>query len=235
MVLVFSSKVNDRHAWNNCSCVLPNFEYLCLNKFCNWGHVVFSNGSKDWYHNLASPSRVRQNLWTFTSLMEWWAFIHLLEHSKCASASSSGFYENSGLKFDQFICKCHCPAPSWFCCCWFHCWFYPCLWSGAAAPSSASAILILIYNLLISYPYLLHSSSYFLLSIPDMINLLLSNLNLSQMLEFDNFWKLVTILLFQVSSQTKNLFLIFFPFFWWLELRGFLLLDDFSTSESSSF
>ena len=37
--------------------------------------------------------------------MKWWAFIQSLECSKCASASSSGFPENSGLKFDQFICK----------------------------------------------------------------------------------------------------------------------------------
>ena len=180
--------------WNNCSHVLPNFEYLCLNKFCNWGHVVFSNGSKDWNHNLASPSRVRQNLWTFTSSMKQWAFIQSLEHSKCASAFSSGFPENSGLKVDQFIFKCCCPAPSWFCCCWFCCWFCPCLWLGATAPSSASAILMLIYNLILicCILFLFH------LSIPDVINFLLSNFNPSQMLEFDGslflFWEAMSLI-----------------------------------------
>ena len=119
---------------------------------------MFSKGSKDWNHSLASPSRVRQNLWTFTSSIKWWEFIQSLECSKCASALSSGFPENSYLKLDQFICKCCCSAASWFfcwfCCCWFYCWFCPCLWLGAAAPSSLSAILILIYNLFISYPCL---------------------------------------------------------------------------------
>ena len=65
----------------------------------------------------------------------------------------------------------------------FCCWFCPCLWLGAAAPSSLSAILILIYN-----PFILICCILFMfpLSIPDMINLLLSNLNLSQTLEFDD-------------------------------------------------
>ena len=142
MVSTFSSKLNDLHVWNNCSHVLPNFEYLCLNKVCNCGHVVFSKGSKGWYHNLASPSSVRQNLWTFISSSNQWAFIQSLEHSRCTSASSSGFPENSGLKLDQFTYKCYCPPASWSCC-----WFCPCLWLGAAAPFSLFAILIgYIYN-----------------------------------------------------------------------------------------
>ena len=60
MVSIFSSNVNDLHARNNCSWVLPSFEYLWLNKFCNCAHVVSSKGSKKWYHNLASPNNVRQ-------------------------------------------------------------------------------------------------------------------------------------------------------------------------------
>ena len=147
--------------------MLPNFEYLCLNKFCDCGHVVFSKGSKEWNHNLASPNSVGQNLWTFTSSLKWWVFIQSLEHSRCASASSSGFPENSALKLDQFICKCHCPAGSWLCC-----WFCPCLWLGVTAPSSLSAIFFTyIYNF--PTPVCCISSLWiFLLSIPDVINLL---------------------------------------------------------------
>ena len=113
------------------------FEYLCLNKFCNSGQITLFKGSRDWNHNLSSPSNVRQNFWTFTSLTKWWAFIQSLKCSKCASASSSGFPEDSGLNFDQFMCKCCCcHAGSRFCCCCWIChWFCPCLWLGTAAPS----------------------------------------------------------------------------------------------------
>ena len=150
--------------------MLTNFEYLCLNKFCSCGHVVPSKGSKEWNHNLASPSNVRQNLWIFTSSLKRWAFIQSLECSRWGSASSSGFSENSGLKLDQFICKCHCPAASWFCC-----WFCPCLWLGAAAHSSLSAIFLTFINFLPLYvACLLHDFSCFqlLLSVIDVINLL---------------------------------------------------------------
>ena len=64
----------------------------------------------------------------------------------------------------------------------------------------------------------------FLLSIPDVIILILSNFNLSQMLEFDDFWKLVATSLLQVLSHMKNLFPIFFPFFWCLEGSSFFQL-----------
>ena len=150
MVSIFPSKLKELHAWNNCSHVLPTFEYLCLSKFCNSGQFTFI-GSRDWNHNLASPNNVRQNLWTFTPSTKWWAFIKSFEQSRCASASSSGFPENSGLKFDQFMCECCCcPAGSWICCCccWFCCWFccfYPCLWLGAAIPSPLSTISTLYY------------------------------------------------------------------------------------------
>ena len=137
MVSVFSSNVNDLHAWNSCSQVLPNFEYLCLNKFCNCAHVVSPKGSKEWYHNLASPNNVRQNLCTLISSSKWGASIQSFECSRYASASSSGFPENSGLKFDQLRCMCLCPTESWR-------WGYscPCLWLGMAAPSSLFAITL---------------------------------------------------------------------------------------------
>ena len=79
--------------------VLPIFEYLCLNKFCNCGQVTLCKVSRDWNHNPAS-SNVRQNLWTFTPSIKQWAFIQSVEQGKCASASSLGFLENSGLIFD---------------------------------------------------------------------------------------------------------------------------------------
>ena len=149
---------------NNCSCVLPNFEYLCLNKFCNWSHVASPKGSRDWYHNLVSPNSKRQNLCTFISSSKQWAFIQSFECNKCASASSSGFPENSGLKFDQFKCRCLCLAASW---CWG--WSCPCLWLGVAAPYSWFAI-VLLYNLYVLHSLFLQFSSF--LSIPNMINLL---------------------------------------------------------------
>ena len=42
--------------------------------------------------------------------------------------------------------------------------------------------------------------------------------------EFDDSWKLVATLLLQVSSQMKNLFLIFFPFSWLLKDSSFFQL-----------
>ena len=95
--------------------MLPSFEYLCLNKFCNCAHVVSPKGSKEWYHNLASPNSVRQNLCTLMSCSKQWASIQSFEHCRWASASSSGFPENSGLKFDQLRCMCLCLTASW---CW---------------------------------------------------------------------------------------------------------------------
>ena len=118
---LFSSILKDSHTWNNCSCVLPTFEYHCLNKFCNSEQSTFM-GSNEWYHSLASPNNVRQNLWTFTPSTKWCVFIQSFEWSRCASASLSGFPKDSGLKFDQFKCNTCCwPAWSWFCCC--YCWF----------------------------------------------------------------------------------------------------------------
>ena len=112
MVSVFSSKLKDLHAWNNCSLVFPILENCCLNKFCTSCQSTFI-GSNDWYHNLTSANNVRQNLWTFTPLTKWCAFIQSFEQSRCASASSSGFSENFGLKFDQFKCTTYCCCWSW--------------------------------------------------------------------------------------------------------------------------
>ena len=78
MVSVFSSKLKDLQAWNNCSLVFPILEYCCLNKFCNSHQSTFI-GSNDWYHNLASPNSLRQNLWTFTLSTKWCAFIQSFE------------------------------------------------------------------------------------------------------------------------------------------------------------
>ena len=148
MVSVFSSKLKDLHAWNSCSHVFPTFKYLCLNKFCSSDQSTFM-GSKEWYRNLASPNSVRQNLWTFTSLTKWCAFIQSFEWSRFASASSSGFSENSGLQFDQFICKCcFCgwSCGCWSSCCCCHCWF------GAGTLSPLSACLShVMFNLALNY------------------------------------------------------------------------------------
>ena len=57
------------------------------------------------YHNLASPIRVKQNLLTFWSSGKLCVSIQLLVLRRCSSASSSGFPENSGLKYDQFNCS----------------------------------------------------------------------------------------------------------------------------------
>ena len=139
-------------------------KYLCLNKFCNCAHVVSPRGSREWYHSLASPNSVRQNLCTFISTLKWWASIQSFECSRCASASSSGFPKNSGLKFDQLRCISLCPTASWGwgCSC-------PCLWLGAAAPSSLFAIISL-YTTDMLHSFSLQLPSF--LSIPNMINLL---------------------------------------------------------------
>ena len=108
-VSVFSSKLKDLLAWNNCSLVLPILEYCCLNKFCNPCQSTLI-GSNEWYNILASPNSVKQNLWTLTPSTKFCAFIQSLVQSRCAFVSSSGFPENSGLKWDQFKCTTCCPG-----------------------------------------------------------------------------------------------------------------------------
>ena len=133
---------------------------------------MFSKGSKEWNHNLASPNSVRQNLWTFTSSSKQWAFIQSLEHSKCTSASS-GFPENSGLKCDQFYINVTAPLP-------LDVDVVPVLVSGWVQ------LLLLPYlpYFLLTIFLICHILSLFLLSIPDVIILMLSYFNSSQMLEF---------------------------------------------------
>ena len=140
--------------------------------------------------------------------------IQSLEYSKCASASSSGFPENSGIKFDQFYMSLLLP----------YCILMLMLFlSLSLVGCSCSFFSIFHFSYLqFSYPYMVCILFFFLLSIPDVIILMLSNFNSSQMLEFDDFWKLLATSLLQVLSQMKNLFPNFFSLF--LVLGGFFLL-----------
>ena len=84
----------------------PIFEY-CLLKFSCRADQLFPIGVSDSYDNLASPTKVKQNLYTFTSSGKLWVSIKSFVQRRCASASSSGLPSNSGLKCDQFsICWC---------------------------------------------------------------------------------------------------------------------------------
>ena len=74
---------------------MPILEYCCLNWFCKLIQSTFI-GLSDSYHNLASPTNVKQKHWTVS--------IQSFILKRCASASSSGLHVNSGLKCDQFNC-----------------------------------------------------------------------------------------------------------------------------------
>ena len=85
------------------------FSYCCLNSVC----ILFQSktiGLHDSYHNLAFPTKVKQNLWTLTPSRNAWVSIQSLVLRKCASTHSSGFSENSDLKWDQFNCG---IGPGW--------------------------------------------------------------------------------------------------------------------------
>ena len=56
-----------------------------------------------WYHSLVSPARFGGNLLTPWSAGKLWVSTQSIVLSKCASRSSSGSPENSGLQYDQFI------------------------------------------------------------------------------------------------------------------------------------
>ena len=120
IVSVFSSKWKDLHAWNNCSLVLPIFEYCCLNRFCKPCQSMFI-GSKDSYHNLASPTNARQNLWTLVTSQRRCVFIQSLVLSKWVSASSSHFPVNSGLQCGQFKFTTCCACCEGCCACFVGC------------------------------------------------------------------------------------------------------------------
>ena len=82
-------------------------------KFCKLCQYTFIS-CKDSYHNLASSTNVKHNLLTFIPSGKSCAFIKSLVLSKWASASSSDFPENSGLKCNQFKYTICCP-------CWLGC------------------------------------------------------------------------------------------------------------------
>ena len=82
---------------NNCSLVLPIFEYYCLNWCYNPCQSTFK-GLKESPHNLA-----HHNLCTFTPSGNWWVSIQSFILSKYASASSSGLAANSGLNVTNLI------------------------------------------------------------------------------------------------------------------------------------
>ena len=103
IVSEISSEWNDLHAWNSCSHVLPILDYCCL----NWAFRPSQStamGLSDSYHNLTSPTNVRQNHWTLTPFWSAWLSTQSFVLRSWASASSLGLPVNSGLKCDQFIC-----------------------------------------------------------------------------------------------------------------------------------
>ena len=91
MVSEFSSYWNNLHTWNNCSHVLPNFEYCCLKHSCIPVQST-SIGLKVSYHNPASPVRVKQNLCTFASSGKLCVSIQSVVLNKCSITTSSGLY-----------------------------------------------------------------------------------------------------------------------------------------------
>ena len=80
--------------------MLPILEYCCLKIFCKPNQSTFI-GLNDFYHNLASPVRVKQNLCTLTLYWNPCVSIQSFVLSNWASASLFGFLEYSGLKWDQ--------------------------------------------------------------------------------------------------------------------------------------
>ena len=76
-MLLHFTKCKDLNAWNNCSLVLLIFEYCCL----NWSCSPFQSkviGLSDSRYSLASPTKVKQNLWTLTPISKAWVSIQSL-------------------------------------------------------------------------------------------------------------------------------------------------------------
>ena len=158
MFSVFSSKGNDHHAWNNCSFVLPIFEYCCLKWFGKPCQSMLI-GLKDSNHSLASVTNVRQNLWTFTPSWNWCVSIQSLVQSKCVFLSS-GIPENFGLKCDQFNCSICCA------CCVGCCGAGGSGGAGTAgACGPAFATFILHYAHYSYFIFLFYLYSYFIFSV----------------------------------------------------------------------
>ena len=83
--------------------MFPIFEYCCLNCVCK-PFQSKAIGLSDSYHNLPSPTNVKQYLSTLTPSGNAWKFIKSFVLRWCASASSSGLPANASLKWDQFNC-----------------------------------------------------------------------------------------------------------------------------------
>ena len=78
-------------------------EFCCLKINCKPTQSVFI-GLSDSHHNLASPTKVKQNLCSFNQFQKSCVSIQLFILSKCASTSPSGLPAYSGLNWDQFNC-----------------------------------------------------------------------------------------------------------------------------------
>ena len=138
------------------------------------------------------------------SSSKWWAFIQSFDCNKCASASSYGFPENSGLKFNQFKCRCL----------WLHL-------GVEAGPVLVSDWVQLFLPLCLPLSYFItsmccipsiHGSLPFIHPQHDKsIRFTLTNFSSSQMLEFDDFCKLVAILFFFCELETFSYLLNFLP------------------------
>ena len=95
--------------------MFPISEYCCQNCVCKpfQSKVI---GLSDSYHNLASPNKVKQNLWTLPPSGNAWVSIQSFVLRRCASTSLSGFPANLGSKWDQFNCDivlgCTCGTDS---------------------------------------------------------------------------------------------------------------------------
>ena len=84
---------------------MPNFEYCCLKHSCNPVQST-TIGLNDSHHILTSPTRVKENLYTFATSGKLCVSIQSFVLNRCASKSSSRLPENFGLKYDQFNWGC---------------------------------------------------------------------------------------------------------------------------------
>ena len=88
------------------------FEYCCLSCVCK-PFKSKAIGLSDSYQNLASPTKVKQNLLTFTASGNAWVSIQSFVLKRWASASSPGFPAHSSLKWDQFNCGTGSAFSGW--------------------------------------------------------------------------------------------------------------------------
>ena len=83
--------------------MLPIPVYYCLNWACRPFQPT-AMALSDSYYSPASPTYTKQNLLTLTPSWNAWVSIQSFLLRRYASASSSGFPANNGLKSDQFNC-----------------------------------------------------------------------------------------------------------------------------------